>query len=677
MNQRKNKLPCALLLLLLIAGHIVANIAWASRNRAPVYWDQADYLTLSQIYLAKLQTKGIAGLYDAYVTVDPKRAPLLPVLALPFYKILGNYQSSAMCVNYLAVIVLCLSIYGIGGQIGDRWLGLIAAYLTMLTPAVFGLSREFFVEFPMAAAAAGTIYFCLRAHRLPFYFAVPMIALFAAATMLLKVSFPIFIALPILLILLWQLYHLVIKDENRHLFALLKTLAGIVIALGAAATWYIPNLNQWVNFMMENVVGARGAQYGASAMDYVVEEMRMTFLAYHVMALALLLVFSAATWLMALFIRRKAVAKTAEEGGARIIAVVAVIAWFVVALYACLSAKDKDARILFPALPALAIIMAMAYRAMARGWRAAPATALLLFPLVAFFNFSFKGEYDATVEWRPNAPRIDIAFHTEDLPDFRLRGEDFPDLKPRTVLRGLLAYAHRVARGPIGYFRRTGDYYLGLKPLTPYVHAPNSQDWKGAEIVEFIEGNIPETLAKSLEGSAERGVSVMVIPNNPYLQPNWLNYLAARDYADGRAKYQMSFADPGYHALALMPATCAADLGKAATPDAVRRELLKRYADAALAKSQFILVTEGGWQGPSLYDYTVDGKKIFNHDDMMQKMTDILPDAKLFERLDTGISLPDGSRVILYRHRHAGGKASRQELQDFIDLFARSPQPSP
>lgn len=631
MNQRKNKLPCALLLLLLIAGHIVANIAWASRNRAPVYWDQADYLTLSQLYLAKLQTKGIAGLYDAYVTIDPKRAPLLPILALPFYKILGNYQSSAMCVNYLAVIVLCLGIYGIGRQIGDRWLGLIAAYLTMLTPAVFGLSREFFVEFPMAAAAAGTIYFCLRAHRLPFYFAVPMIALFAAATMLLKVSFPIFIALPILLILLWQLYHMVIKDETRYLSALLKTLAGTTVALGLAATWYIPNLNQWVSFMTENVVGARGAQYGASTMDYVVEEMRMTFLAYHVMALALLLVFSAAIWLVALFIRRKAVAKTAEEGGARIIAVVAVIAWFVVALYACLSAKDKDVRILFPALPALAIIMAMAYRAMARGWRAAPATALLLFPLVAFFNFSFKGEYDATVEWRVQG-KVDIM---------------------------------------------SADYMLGLKPLTPYVHAPNGQDWKGAEIVEFIEGNIPETLAKSLEGNTERGVSVMVIPNNPYLQPNWLNYLAARDYADGRAKYQMSFADPGYHALTLMPATCAADLGKAATPDAVRRELLKRYADAALAKSQFILVTEGGWQGPSLYDYTVDGKKIFNHDDTMQEMTDILPKAKLFERLDTGISLPDGSRVILYRHRHAGGKASRQELQDFIDLFARSPQPSP
>lgn len=632
MNQRKNKLPCALLLLLLIAGHIVANIAWASRNRAPVYWDQADYLTLSQIYLTKLQTKGIEGLYNAYVTVDPKRAPLLPILALPFYRIFGNHQSSAMCVNCLAVIVLCLSIYGIGRQIGDRWLGLIAAYLTMLTPAVFGLSREFFVEFPMAAAAAGTIYFCLRAHRLPFYFAVPMIALFAAATMLLKVSFPIFIALPILLILLWQLYHLVIKDENRHLLALLKTLAGVVIALGAAATWYIPNLNQWVNFMMENVVGARGAQYGASTADYLLDIERMSFLSYHVFALLFLLLLSFVTWIVtALKSREKTEAKPVESRDTRYIAVAALAVCFIGALYGCLSAVDKDPRILFPALPALAALIALAYRAMARGWRAAPATALLLFPLVAFFNFSFKGEYDATVEWREQG-KVDIM---------------------------------------------SADYMLGLKPLTPYVHAPNGQDWKGAEIVEFIEGNIPETLAKSLEGNTERGVSVMVIPNNPYLQPNWLNYLAARDYADGRAKYQMSFADPGYHALTLMPATCAADLGKAATPDAVRRELLKRYADAALSKSQFILVTEGGWQGPSLYDYTVDGKKIFNHDDMMQEMTDILPKAKLFERLDTGISLPDGSRVILYRHRHAGGKASRQELQDFIDLFARSPQPSP
>ncbi len=144
-GEMKSKLICTIALFALIAGHIAANTVWVSRNRAPVYWDQAYYLARSQEYLLSLRKEGAGGLWDAYRGLERKRAPLLPILAVPFYGLLGNSQASAMCVNHLALIVLCVSVYGIGRQVGDRWLGLTAAYLTMLCPALFGLSREFFV----------------------------------------------------------------------------------------------------------------------------------------------------------------------------------------------------------------------------------------------------------------------------------------------------------------------------------------------------------------------------------------------------------------------------------------------------------------------------------------------------------------------------------------------------
>jgi urease gamma subunit/cbb3-type cytochrome oxidase subunit 3 len=627
----KAKLISYVLLFVLIAGSIAADIVWTSLNRAPAFWDPADYLALSQKYQVYLKSQGLDGLWWAYGNLEVSRAPLLPILALPFYMALGNHQASAMCVNYLAIIVLCVSIYGIGRLIRDRWLGVIAAYLTMMTPALFGLSREFFVEFPMAAAIAATLYFCLRAHKMRHYASVPLIAVSVAATMLFKVNFPIFIALPIVLILLWRAYHVVIRDSATHLSAIITTLVGIMIAIAVAATWYVPNLKYWLSFMMQNVVGARGAVYGASTADYLTEEARSAFLSYHVLALLLLLLLSIVVWI----VRRQGKAAV-EYTDMRGMGIVAVAAWFAGALYVCLSAADKDVRILFPALPALAVLLAMGYRAMASGWRAVPATVLLLFPLVAFMNFSFRGQYDATVEFRPDKAKVDIW---------------------------------------------SGDYFLGLKPLTPYVHAPNSRDWKGKEIVEFVERNISEVLARSIARNPESGVGVCVVPNSPYLQPNWLNYVSYKAYVEGGTKYQMGFADPGYHKAALTPAECEQKIiseGRKATPEAVLRELLKEYAESIIdSKSQFILVTEGGWQGPSLYDYRVEGKVIFTHDDVMEKITEILPKVKLFERIPGEIILPDGSHVIVYRNRYAGSAVPKEKLDDFVNLFAGAGKLSP
>jgi len=624
--QSKSKLLCYLLLLILIAGHITANAIWISRNRAPMFWDPAYYLTLSQDYQIQLQSGG-HGFWWAYQNLDKLRAPLLPILALPFYKIFGNELAAAMCVNYLAIAVLCLSIYGIGSRIRDRWLGLVAAYLTMLAPAMFGLSRTFFVEFPMAAAIAATIYFCLRAHKLPAAVSIPLIAVSAAAAMLLKTSFPIFVALPVLLILLWRLFHAVVNGSKAHLAAFSETILGLFIALLIASTWYLPNLNDWLNFMMQNVVGARGAIYGAPTMDYLIEEARMTFLSYHVLALLFLLILSVVAWLT-----RRSGAKAVAPEDTRLIAILAVLAWFIGALFICLKAADKDVRILFPALPALAILLAMGYRAMARGWRVAPAVVLLLFPLVALYNFSFRGEYDAIADWQQPA-KADIM---------------------------------------------SADYMLGLKALKPYAYPPNSRDWKAEEIVQAISDNIPPALKQSIETQTGMGVGIMVIPNSPYMQPNWLNYISRKDYLAGKIRYQMSFADPGYLEPALTPAACEqklAEAGQKISPDAVWKALLAGYAQRILdARSQFMLVIEGGWQGAELYNYTADGKVAFTHGDVMRKITELMPKAGLFERLPGDIVLPDGSRVVIYRNRYAGRTAPQKELADFVNLFAHAGQ---
>ena len=594
----KSKLICTIALFALIAGHIAANTVWVSRNRAPVYWDQAYYLARSQEYLLSLQKEGAGGLWDAYRGLERKRAPLLPILAVPFYGLLGNSQASAMCVNHLALIVLCISVYGIGRQVGDRWLGLIAAYLTMLCPALFGLSREFFVEFPMAAAVAATVYFCLRAHRQSFYASVPLIAVFAAAGLLLKVSFPVFAGLPVAVILLWNLFRFVGGKGEAHLWALLKIGSGIILALFIASTWYLPNMQHWMQFARENVAGARGARYGAAPLDWLNEQARMSFLGYHLPALLLLLLLSVGAW-----ISKTGGSRRVRRKDARGVGITAVAVWLAGALLVCLAVTVKDVRLFFPAMPAAAILLAMGYRAMARGWRAAPAAVLLLFPLVAFANFSFRGEYDATVEFRPGVPKVNVF---------------------------------------------SAEYYLGLKPLTPYVHAPNGRDWKADEIVGLVDKNVP----KAIEKAARSGVGVTVVTGSPYIQPNWLRYIGFKGYVEGNIKHEINFADPGYH-----------------------RQLTLEQCGEALSTSQFVLVAEGGWQGPNLYAYEVkaDGgkKHVVRHEEVMEEITRIMStrEMTLFDRVGKPIEMPDGSRVVIYRHRYAGGTMPFDKKDAFLALF--------
>lgn len=609
----RSKAICYVLLAVLIAGHIAANAVWISRNRAPALWDQADYLALSQGYLNSLENKGFRGLWDAYQRLERQRAPLLPILAAPFYKLFGNSQSSAMFVNHLAVIVLCLSVFGIGRQIGGEWAGVIAAYLTMLTPATFGLSREFFVEFPMAAAVAASLYFALRAHRQPFYASVPMIMIFVAAGMLLKVSFPVFAGLPLAAILAWHVARFVFRRGNEHLWAVSKIGCGVMLALFIAATWYLPNMQAWTQFARENVAGARGAQYGAAPMDYLVEQARMSFLSYHLLALALLLLISAAAW-----ITRTAGPKPLRGEETKAAAIAAATVWFLGALLVCLTITVKDVRLFFPAMPALAILLAAAYRAMARGWRRIPATALLLFPLAAFFNFSFHGGYDAEVEFRPTNPKVDVM---------------------------------------------SADYFLGLRPLTPYVHAPDGKTWHAEEIVKVIEENVPGAVASSPQG----GVGVAVITNNPYLPPNWLRYVAARDYMEGKIKHGINFADLDYH-------------------DAPTLKICGERLVDSRRGVQFVVTAEGTWQGPNLYAYRIGpagmeyispstaGPADMTHGDVMQAVTEILRSGgnKIFSKVGE-IAINGDAKIIIYLNRYAGEAIPPGERETFLRLFDRSP----
>ena len=78
--------------------------------------------------------------------------PFVYIATLPFLEIFGVNRSSASLVNILFMAITFGSTYSIGLQITkDKYVGLLAAFLSLVFPMAVYLSRHYMLDFPLAA----------------------------------------------------------------------------------------------------------------------------------------------------------------------------------------------------------------------------------------------------------------------------------------------------------------------------------------------------------------------------------------------------------------------------------------------------------------------------------------------------------------------------------------------
>ncbi len=166
--KRKRKKTTNLLILGLIwlAGAFCDRI-WFSLDRSIPAWDQADYLTGSLNYWQALQDpQWLNGeWWQSFWLLSSKIPPLTYVATAILQNIFGTGFDQATLINLFFNAILLGSIYGLGTILFTESVGLWAAALCQIMPALYRYRLEFLLDFPLTAVVS-LCFFCLTAWHL-------------------------------------------------------------------------------------------------------------------------------------------------------------------------------------------------------------------------------------------------------------------------------------------------------------------------------------------------------------------------------------------------------------------------------------------------------------------------------------------------------------------------------
>jgi hypothetical protein len=137
---------------------------WIVRNFAtiPPPWDQSLYLYMAFRFWNSLMEGGLPALAHNWLYLVGDRGTLLPLSTLASFLALGPSLAAAYWTNALYLGVMLASIYKTAAWLGGWRAGLLAAFIGATMPALINYSRDYLLDFPMAALIAAAIYTLLR-----------------------------------------------------------------------------------------------------------------------------------------------------------------------------------------------------------------------------------------------------------------------------------------------------------------------------------------------------------------------------------------------------------------------------------------------------------------------------------------------------------------------------------
>ncbi len=336
-------------LALAITGGTLAANAWHILvNQAPPSWDDGWYLENSFRFFEALG-RGPWDFAVEYAGSYRIKPPLISVLPLPIYAVIGAGERAALWVHEICLALTLWLVYRIGKELYGEDAGAAAAASAALLPILYGLSRVYLVETPLTCAVAAAQLAFLRSRKNGPRHGL-ILGLILGLGMLLKVIFPLY-----LLGTAWLL--------RRELRVHAKT--AILTGAAVASTWYLFNLPYMAGWTWSTSFGSVAADYGSKSIfsaavwwAYIMRVGRDLFSGTYIVSAAALLAWAAA--------RRREPFKWGE-------AETLLAAWFLIPAAVCTLGINKEIRYLAPAAPAVAVAVGAAA---ARLW-GGPASGLL------------------------------------------------------------------------------------------------------------------------------------------------------------------------------------------------------------------------------------------------------------------------------------------------------------
>lgn len=135
---------------------IITNIVWLAIDTTPPFYDPVKH-----VFSTHLLSKNLKNMvtYSQYFQCYP---PFVYLTTIPIIKIMGASDDHFVYGNFLYIIILVLSVFGIGKILFDEWTGVSSAFLVLLYPFVFWISRQYHLDFALLAMVSLVQYLILK-----------------------------------------------------------------------------------------------------------------------------------------------------------------------------------------------------------------------------------------------------------------------------------------------------------------------------------------------------------------------------------------------------------------------------------------------------------------------------------------------------------------------------------
>ena len=355
---------------------LAANRSWIGANKRPPTFDDAWFLEASLHFYHRLTAGGVADFCSAYASSFRTKAPLISVLPLPFYMLLGARPQSALLVNFVFLVVANVYLFLLVRRWFSAGAGVAAVVFFQTMPLAYGLSRFVLADYGLTALIVAWMYYLVASERLTRRRECLALGIVTGLGLLMKIAFLLYVAGPALITLALRLRE---RPAGR---SLLRDAAPVVLpALGLAATWYSFHLATILRYAWQAGYGEIGGLYGGPGFSHWFHQVINQGVSFYYTAAVV--VFG----LWALAASRLRVAWSEREW--------LLLSWFALPAAALLIARNREIRLVLPVLPVVAVALAawLFRAAPLPGQRAILATLLAIFPVRLYAALTESGHY--------------------------------------------------------------------------------------------------------------------------------------------------------------------------------------------------------------------------------------------------------------------------------------------
>ena len=401
----------------IFSGFIVAmNCLWVFKNSTPPAWDQAWYLYHSKLLYKALTNDGLMGLAKSIPLCTPDRAPLLPILTLPFYLVFGDNEISALVSAFSFIPLMSCFLFRFVEKIRNARAAFVSVLVVQTMPLFFILAGDFYVDYGLAALTVTYLYFLQKSELFECKKTNVLAGVFLGLGMLQKSSFVLFVVFPTLWILFLRCTDKK-KAFDREIVKELFKIAGIALLI--SSTWYASNMKTVFGHAVDVAIGREGSFFMSPLWDYMKRIASLGMSSYYSLFLAgavfVLLMMAVKLHKNGVMDKRKIVND-----------IVFLMLWFVPAFVVFCLAKAKDMRFVLPILVVPGIVIGISTEIVLSRVKNLLVfiflIAIMLFEPVNFMiHETFVSDPPRTVDWRL---REVLAYVSDEIKEKRVEGSN-------------------------------------------------------------------------------------------------------------------------------------------------------------------------------------------------------------------------------------------------------------